>query len=161
MCLKIILFPLGCTGSLLQRGLFSGVGEQGLLSSCGAQASRGSSLSCCGARARGRAGFSSCSSQALRHSLNSCGPQLGCSAACGTFPDQGSNPCLLHWQADSLPLSHPGSPPVLIFKVIHRFWNLRNIIKLSSYLKLKKRKVAKHLSACWGEGTARGKALKI
>ena len=112
MCLKIILFPLGCTGSLLQRGLFSGVGEQGLLSSCGAQASRGSSLSCCEARARGCAGFSSCSSRALRHRLNSCGPRLGCSAACGTFPDQGSNPCLLHWQADSLPLSHLGSPCV-------------------------------------------------
>ena len=26
---------------------------------------------------------------------------LGCSAACGIFPDQGSNPGLLHWQADS------------------------------------------------------------
>jgi len=26
---------------------------------------------------------------------------------------------------------------------------------------IKKRKVTKHLSACWGEGTARGKALKI
>ena len=24
-----------------------------------------------------------------------------CSTACGIFPDQGSNPCLLHWQADS------------------------------------------------------------
>ena len=24
-----------------------------------------------------------------------------CSAACGIFPDQGSNPCLRHWQADS------------------------------------------------------------
>ena len=24
-----------------------------------------------------------------------------CSAACGIFPDQGSNPCPLHWQADS------------------------------------------------------------
>ena len=33
-----------------------------------------------------------------------------CSAACGTFPDQGSNPCLLHWQADSQPLHHQGSP---------------------------------------------------
>ena len=49
MCLKSILFPLGCTGSLLRQGLSSGVGEQGLLSSRGAQASRGSSLSCCGA----------------------------------------------------------------------------------------------------------------
>ena len=26
--------------------------------------------------------------------------RLSCSAACGIFPDQGSNPCLLHWQAD-------------------------------------------------------------
>ena len=28
----------------------------------------------------------------------------------GIFLTQGSKPCLLHWQADSLPLSHPGSP---------------------------------------------------
>ena len=27
--------------------------------------------------------------------------RLSCSAACGIFPDQGSNPCPLHWQADS------------------------------------------------------------
>ena len=33
-----------------------------------------------------------------------------CSAACGIFPDQGPNPCPLHWQADSQPLSHQGSP---------------------------------------------------
>ena len=33
-----------------------------------------------------------------------------CSAACGVFPDQGSNPCPLHWQADSQPLRHQGSP---------------------------------------------------
>ena len=33
-----------------------------------------------------------------------------CSAACGIFPDQGSNPCSLHWQADSQPLCHQGSP---------------------------------------------------
>ena len=32
------------------------------------------------------------------------------SAACGIFPDQGSNPCPLHWQADSQPLYHQGSP---------------------------------------------------
>ena len=28
----------------------------------------------------------------------------------GIFLTQGSNPCLLPWQADSLPLSHQGSP---------------------------------------------------
>ena len=33
-----------------------------------------------------------------------------CSAACGIFPEQGSNPCSLHWQADSQPLCHQGSP---------------------------------------------------
>ena len=38
-----------------------------------------------------------------------------CSAACGIFPDQGSNPRPLHWQADSQPLRHQGSPLVLFF----------------------------------------------
>ena len=38
-----------------------------------------------------------------------------CSVACGIFPDQGSNPCPLHWQADSQPLRHQGSPQRLIF----------------------------------------------
>ena len=33
-----------------------------------------------------------------------------CSAAREIFPDQGSNPCPLHWQADSQPLHHQGSP---------------------------------------------------
>ena len=39
---------------------------------------------------------------------------LSCSAACGIFPDQGSNPCALHWQADSQPLRHQGSPLIFI-----------------------------------------------
>ena len=38
------------------------------------------------------------------------------SVACGIFPDQGSNPCSLHWQADSQPLRHQGSPIVLVFQ---------------------------------------------
>ena len=38
-----------------------------------------------------------------------------CSAACGIFPDQDSNPCPLHWQADSQPLRHQGSPGNCIF----------------------------------------------
>ena len=33
-----------------------------------------------------------------------------CSAACGILPDQGSNPCPPHWQADSQPPRHQGSP---------------------------------------------------
>ena len=41
--------------------------------------------------------------------------RLSCSSACGIFLDQGSNRCLRHWQADSSPLSHQGSP-ALTFK---------------------------------------------
>ena len=33
------------------------------------------------------------------------------------FPTQGSNLCLLHWQAGSLPLSHEGSPWTLVSSV--------------------------------------------
>ena len=40
---------------------------------------------------------------------------LSCSTACGIFPDQGSNPCPLHWQADSQPLHHQGSPYFFFF----------------------------------------------
>ena len=36
--------------------------------------------------------------------------RFSCSAACGIFPEQGSNLCPLHWQADSSPLHHQGSP---------------------------------------------------
>ena len=39
-----------------------------------------------------------------------------CSAACGILPDEGSNPCPLHWQADSQPLRHQGSPSVKLLK---------------------------------------------
>ena len=34
---------------------------------------------------------------------------LSCPVTYGIFSDQGSNPCPLHWQADSYPLYHPGS----------------------------------------------------
>ena len=46
-----------------------------------------------------------------------------CSVACGIFPDQGSNPCPLHWQADSQPLSHQGSP---IFSFLRNFYTVFN-----------------------------------
>ena len=35
--------------------------------------------------------------------------------ACVIFPGQGSNPCLLYWQVDSLPLGYQGSPKYLFF----------------------------------------------
>ena len=36
----------------------------------------------------------------------------------GIFATQGSNVCLLHWQADSLPLSHQGNPYSIHKKVL-------------------------------------------
>ena len=50
-----------------------------------------------------------------------------CSAACGIFPDQGSNPCPLHWQADSQPLRHQGSPNITFL--------MKNILK-ETYAKI-------------------------
>ena len=49
--------------------------------------------------------------QALKYAdFRSWAHGLSCSAACGIFLDQGSNPCPLHWQAFSYPLRHLGSP---------------------------------------------------
>ena len=53
-----------------------------------------------------------------------------CSAACGIFPDQCSNPCPLHWQADSQPLHHQGSPTFIektIFSVVFSILYFINI----------------------------------
>ena len=36
--------------------------------------------------------------------------RLSSSASCGIFLNKESNPCPLHWQADSYPLWHQGSP---------------------------------------------------
>ena len=53
-----------------------------------------------------------------------------CSTACGIFPDQGSNLCLLHWQADSLPLSHQGSPRQKFMLIIHKVVPPKSFIKM-------------------------------
>ena len=39
---------------------------------------------------------------------------LSCSMACGIFPDQGLNPCPLHWQEGSLSWSQQGSPSLFL-----------------------------------------------
>ena len=44
---------------------------------------------------------------------------LSCSTACEIFPDQRSSSCLLHWQVDSLPLSHRGNPTCLLVMTFH------------------------------------------
>ena len=42
--------------------------------------------------------------------------RFSCYEVCGIFPNQASNLCPLHWQMDSLPLAHQGSPKLPILK---------------------------------------------
>ena len=98
-----------------QHSGFSNDGERGLPSSCCAQTPHCRGFSHCRAWAQGHVGsaaaapgLSSTGSAAVAH-------RLGCSVVCGIFPDQGLNPCPLHWQADSLPLSHQRSPKYVFF----------------------------------------------
>ena len=62
-------------------------------------------------------GLQSAGSAAAAH-----GPS--CSAARGIPPDQGSSPCPPHWQADSQPLRHHGSPK--------KFKNNNTVLKMYS-----------------------------
>ena len=77
---------------------FSSCGKQGLLSSYGAWTSHCGGFSCFKAQALGYAG-----SVAVVHGLS-------CPMVHRIFLDQGSNPCPLHWQVDSLSLDNQGSP---------------------------------------------------
>ena len=43
------------------------------------------------------------------------------STARGILPDQGPNPCPPHWQADSQPLRHQGSPRLHFLKKLYLF----------------------------------------
>ena len=52
---------------------------------------------------------------------------LSWSVACGIFKDQGWNLCLLHWQADTLPLSHQGSPILSFFNLL--FFSVSSLIE--------------------------------
>ena len=61
----------------------------------------------------------SCGLRAAGHRLNSCGAWACCSVASGSFLDQGLNLCLLHWQADSYPLCHQGSPLIVVLISIY------------------------------------------
>ena len=107
------LFSFLCAEPLLLQGLFSSCGDWGLLWLWFLL------LQITGFRARGLSSWVS--------GLESTGPAvvgrgLSCCSACGIFLDQGSNPCLLHFQADSLPLSHRRSLVVsLISKKILTF----------------------------------------
>ena len=73
---RFLINYFGCAGSLLQCGLFSSCGDQGLLSSCSALASHCGSFSCCGA-------------QTLEHGLSSCGAWAQLPHGMWEFPRQG------------------------------------------------------------------------
>ena len=52
----------------------------------------------------------SCSTWALGHSSVVAAHGFSCSVVCGIFLDLELNLYFLHWQVDSLPLSHQGRP---------------------------------------------------
>ena len=104
------IFISGCTGSsLLLHRLFLVVAGGDTLH-CSVQASQCSGFSR-GAQALGA------------QVLVAVAYRLSCSAACDIFPDQGLNPCFLHWQAESYPLHHQGSPCSSFF-ISQRNWFL-------------------------------------
>ena len=78
-----IYFICGYAESSLLLELFCRCSARGYSLSSGVWASHCSGPSGCGAQALECAGFSSC------------GHTLGCSVACGVFPDRGLNQCLL------------------------------------------------------------------
>ena len=86
-------------------------GEQGLLSSCGGQASHCGGFSCYTAQALGPSGCSSWTPRLESTGLVVEAHGLSCSSAWGIFLDQGWNTdgIRLHWQMDCLPLSHQRS----------------------------------------------------
>ena len=107
----ICLFIYGCVGSSFLCEGFLLVAASG-----GHSASRCTGLSLSWPLLLRSTGSRRAGSAVVAH-----GPS--CSAACGILPDQGSNPCLLHWQADSQPLRHQGSPKMAFYIQINMTLN--------------------------------------
>ena len=95
---KSYLFLSGGAESLLLAQLFS---------SCSARASHWGGFSCCRAPALGIRAL-----VAVTH-----GPS--CYAACGIFPERGSNLWPPNWQMDPQPLDHQGSSPSAASRYFH------------------------------------------
>ena len=84
-------------------------------------------------RALGCSGVSSCSSHALEHRLNNCLSGLAALQHMWDLPDPGIEPVSLHWQANSLPLSHQGGP-AYIFKKYFAFAAPNQLLSSSCWL---------------------------
>ena len=95
--LYLFIYFFGCVGSSFLCEGFLQLQQAGATLHRGARASHHRSLS-----------LRSTGSRRASPAVVAHGPS--CSAARGTLPDQGPNPCPLHWQADSQPLRHQGSP---------------------------------------------------
>ena len=114
-------------------------------------------------------------SRVVEHRLWSTGSEvvvhrLSCSAECGIFPYWGWNPCLLHGQVDSWPLSHQGSPHSCFKKANE--WSLRHCSPAAAWQGLEVPSAEAHVfinlcvmsSYCvpdtghkeWGTGGAKG-----
>ena len=100
--LFIYLFIYGCVGSSFLCEGFLQLRQVGATLHRGARASHYRDLSL------RSTGFRRAGSVIVAHGSSF-------SVACGIFLDQGSNPCPLHWQADSQPLRHQGSPDYSFF----------------------------------------------
>ena len=95
-----ILFIFGCIGSSLLCAGFLQLQRAGATLHCSVRSPH-CGFSCCRAWALGAWALVvvACGLQSAGSVVVACG--LSWSAACGIFPDQGLNPCPLHWQADS------------------------------------------------------------
>ena len=114
--LKKILktFIFGCAGSSLLSLVAASGSSSGQASHCGG-------FSCCRAQALGAQAL-----VAVGHVLSSCcsgvvAHRPSCSASRGILPGQELNLRHLHWQVDSLPLSHQGSLSYSILSVMLPF----------------------------------------
>ena len=100
--ISLFKFISGCTGSSL---LHSGFSLFVVSRSCFLAAGHRPLIAMASLVTKHR--LQSSGSVAVLHGLN-------CSSACGIFPDQESNLCPLHWQTDSYPLHHQGSPALVV-----------------------------------------------
>ena len=107
--LSLALRVLGRAGSPLRRRLFSSSRERGPPSR-GLAFSLGRPCLSCGAERAPGHWLSSWGSQALERRPESCSACASLLRSVWLFLAQGSNPCLLHRQVDSLLLDGPGSP---------------------------------------------------
>ena len=100
----IYLFILAVLGLCCCARAFLQLQRAGATLHCGAWASHCGGFSCC--RAHRLQQLWHVGSVIVARRLQSTGSVvvahgLSCSTACGIFPDQGLNPCPLHWQANS------------------------------------------------------------